>query len=212
MLATNWYLAVLGFLFLLFVATTLFSVIKNTINDIWDIQLREKTGFIYKMKMRVRSLAVIVIAGILFLLGILLDSVEVLGSNFIDSIWQGGGRFFKSGMNQVVGVVIVTSWFIILFRYLADARPTWKVSLVGGLLTGILFSIGKVVLAYLMSTSNIGTIYGASGSIVLVLLFVFYSSFILYFGASFIKVYAEELHQPLRPISHAFRYQLKRVV
>ena len=210
-LATNWLFATLGFLFMVFVATTLFTVIKNTLNEIWHIQVKEKPGFLFNLKLRVRSLAVIMVAGLLFLIGIFLDGIEVLGGNYLDEIWPGGGRYFKGTLNEIVGAVIVTTWFVILFRYLADARPAWKVCIVGGALTGILFSAGKALLSYLLRTSNIGDIYGASGSIVLILLFVFYSSFILYFGASFIKVYADELHLPLRPIHKAYRYQLRKI-
>ena len=211
-LMTNWFTATLGFLFLMFVATTLFSVIKNTVNEIWNIQVKSKPGLKFRLQLRARSLAIIFIAGMLFLLGIFLDSVEVLSGNYIDKIWPGGGRYFKGTLNEIVGAVVVTSWFIILFRFVGDARPAWKATIVGGILTGILFSIGKSVLSYLMQTSNIGKIYGPSGPIVLILLFVFYSSFILYFGASFIKVYSEALHLPLKPVSHAYRYQLRKIV
>lgn len=209
-LAQNWYTAIAGFLFLVFVATTLFSVIKNTLNEIWEVR-SAKTGFLFTLKLRARSLGIILVAGLLFLAGIMTDTFEVLAGNSIDKIWPGGGSFFKGALNEVVGAVVVTAWFAVLFRYLADARPVWKVALTGGAIAGILFSAGKVLLSYLLRKSNIGLIYGASGSIVLILLFVFYSSFILYFGASFIKVFAEAIGQPVKPLNNAFRYQLKRV-
>ncbi|MGZ8559032.1 MAG: YhjD/YihY/BrkB family envelope integrity protein, partial [Chitinophagaceae bacterium] len=99
----------------------------------------------------------------------------------------------------------------VLFRYLADGRPSWRVAIAGGCLTGVLFAAGKTLLSFLIKNSNISTLYGASGSIVLVLLFVFYASFILYFGASFIKVYADYIQQPLILVNKAFRYQLKKI-
>ena len=78
-------------------------------------------------------------------------------------------------------------------------------------MTGILFSAGKTLLSFVMRNSNINTVYGASGSIVLILLFVFYSSFILYYGASFIKVYSEAIQKPLKLVNQAFRYQLSKL-
>jgi membrane protein len=112
---------------------------------------------------------------------------------------------------KITGVIVVAAWFILLFRYLADARPPWKVAILGGCLTGVLFTLGKALLSYLMLRSNIGSIYGASGSLVLLLLFVFYSSFILYYGASFIKVYSEVKGKPLIPDAHAFQYELQEL-
>jgi membrane protein len=209
-LAQNWYTAVAGFLFLVFVATTLFTVIKNTLNEIWDVRSGGSSMF-FKLQKRAKSLSLIVGAGILFLTGIMIDTFEVLAGNSIDKIFSGGGYFFKGILNEIVGACIVTTWFLVVFRYLADARPTWKAALAGGALTGILFSAGKVLLSYLLRKSNISVVYGASGSIVLILLFVFYSSFILYFGASFIKIFSASIGHPITPMNKAYKYQLKRM-
>jgi membrane protein len=211
MLATNWYIAAALFVFLLFVATTLFVVIKDTLNTIWQVKVKDRPGIAFGLKNRARSFGAILLAGLLFLASIVMDSFEVFAGNSIDKIWPNGGHFFSGAMNEILGVVVVTIWFTILFRFLANAHPSWKVSLVGGVLTGILFSAGKALLAYIMRHSNIDNLYGASASIVLILLFVFYSSFILYFGACFIKVYAEEINHPLRTARKAYRYQLAEV-
>jgi membrane protein len=210
-LASNWLITTVGFLFLVFVATTLFLVIKNSLNEIWHIKVKDKPGILFNLKLRIRSLAIILVAGLLFLAGILLDGFEILAGNYIGKIFSGGGNFFKGMLNEIVTAIVIIVWFIVLFRYLADGRPTWRVALAGGCLTGILFSAGKTLLSYLMRNSNIGTLYGASGSMVLILLFVFYSSFILYFGASFIKVYAVEIKQPFRLVNKAFRYELSKI-
>ncbi|MGK2864737.1 MAG: YihY/virulence factor BrkB family protein [Chitinophagaceae bacterium] len=210
-LARNWYITAGGFLFIVFVATTLFSVIKGSLNEIWNIGVKDKPGILFRLGLRARSLGIIVVAGLLFLAGIFLDGLELLSGNYLEKLWPLAGGYFKGALNEVVGVVIVTSWFIILFRYLADGRPSWRVAIAGGCLTGVLFSAGKTLIAFLIRNSNISTLYGASGSIVLILLFVFYSSFILYFGAGFIKVYSEKIHQPLRLVNKAFRYQLREL-
>lgn len=210
-LASNWIITVGGFLFLLFVATTLFAVIKNSLNDIWSIKVKDKPGVLFKLKMRTRSLGAILLAGFLFLAAILMDGFELLIGDYLIKIGPAASFFFKSALNEIISVMVITFWFIVLFRYLADGRPSWRVAIAGGCLTGILFSAGKTLLSFLMRNSNISTLYGASGSIVLILLFVFYSSFILYFGASFIKVYAESIQQPLRLVNKAFRYQLRKI-
>jgi membrane protein len=209
-IASNWYLAVGGLLFLGFVATTLFTVVKNSLNDIWKVSMAEKPGILFQLKSRARSILVILMIGILFLFSILLDGFEVLAGGYIDKIFNGGGHFFTGILNEVTGAVIAIAWFVILFRYLGDARPAWRVAFAGGILTGILYSLGKTLLSYLMKHSHANSIYGASGSMVLLLLFVFYSSFILYYGASFIKIYAESSNQPFRLLNKSYHYTLQK--
>jgi membrane protein len=210
-LANTWYIAILGFLFMIFVATTLFSVIKNTLNDIWNIKVKDKPGMLFYLRLRGKSIAVILIAGILFLATIFLDSFQVFASENAEKIWHGGGKYFKSGLNGVVSFVVITSWFIVLFHYLADGRPSWRSSIAGSIVTGILFAIGKTALSFVLKNSNLVSIYGASASIVLVLLFVFYSSFILYFGACFIKVYSGSIGKPIQPMANAYRFRLQKL-
>lgn len=209
-MAPNEYIAVLGLVFLIFIATTLFGVIRNTLNDIWNIRL-ERSGFVYDLKFRGRSLIIILTAGILFLASAVLDIVKVLAAKYIGKLSGEGSIFFSSALQEITGILVVTIWFIVLFRYLADARPSWRVSVAGGLLTGILFSSGKFVLSTVIRNSNADAVYGAGGAIVLILLFVFYSSFILYFGASFIKEYSLLKALPILPSARAYEYELHKV-
>jgi membrane protein len=210
-LVKSWYIAIPGFLFMLFIATTLFGVIKNTFDDIWNIKVKEKAGLLFSLGLRARSAGVILITGLLFLAGILLDGFEILAGNNIGKIFPEAAKYFRGLLNEVAGFLIVTTWFIVLFRYLADGRPSWKAAIAGGALTGLLFSVGKALLSFIMRNSNLGNIYGASASMVLMLLFVFYSSFILYYGASFIKVYSDNTGNPIEPIDKAYSYRLQQL-
>jgi len=202
--SNNWYVLVIGFIFLFFVATTLFIVIKDSLNQLWEIKVKEKPGLLFMLSIRLRSFAVILFVGILFLADVFFQGIEIVAGDFINTIWQDSGKYLKSFIREVAGVLIVSAWFIVLFRFIADGRPSWKASLLGGLFTGILFAAGRVVLTVLLINSNIGQLYGASGSFVLILLFVFYSSFLLYFGASFIAVYSEKKKWPIRPNDKAY--------
>lgn len=200
----SWYVIVIGFVFLFFVATTLFNVIKDSLNQLWEIGVKERPGLLFLISIRLRSFAVIMLADLLFFADVLLESLQIIAGNYIDSIWQGGGSYLKGFLGEIVSVIIVAVWFIMLFRFLADGRPSWKASLIGGLLTATLFTAGRFLLRILLVDSNIGKLYGASGSFVLVLLFVFYSSFILYFGASFIGVYSKKKKWPIHPNDKAY--------
>lgn len=208
----KWYATLLSFVFFLFVATTLFSVIKNSMDQIWSIAVKDSTSFLFKLKIRARSMVIILLAGILFFVGLLTDSMQAFIGPYINSAAPTAGRFFLGVLNQILFVVIVTTWFSVLFRFLTSGRPTWKSSVRGGILTGILFTLGKYILRIALPLSNIGNIYGASGSIVLIMLFVFYSSFIFYFGACYVKVLSDARDTPIRPIKGAFNYEIKEIL
>ncbi len=208
-LAENWYVTILGFLFLVFVATTLFNVIRNSLDDIWQVKVESHPGFLFKIFVRTKSFIVILIAGILFLFALFTDGLDVYLDKSMKGLPYSAGFIFQQGITQIISTVIFTAWFVIIFRFLADGRPSWLSSIAGGIVSGILFTAGKLLIKWLLTNSNIGTLYGASGSIVLLLLFVFYSSFALYYGAGFTKSFSDSMNDPIEPINKAFSYQLK---
>lgn len=208
----HWYATLLSFIFFIFVATTLFNVIKNSMDQIWSIGIKEQSGFMFNMKLRGRSMVIILLAGILFFVGLLTDSVQGFISTYVNTASPTFGKAFLSILNQLLFIAIVTTWFSVLFRFLTNGRPTWRAAIHGGLLTGILFTVGKYILRIMLPLSGIGNIYGTSGSIVLIMLFVFYSSFIFYFGACYVKVLSDDNETPIRPIKGAFHYEIKEVV
>ncbi|MBB5639311.1 membrane protein [Pedobacter cryoconitis] len=208
----QWYATLLSFIFFLFVATTLFAVIKNSMDQIWSIGMKDHTSFLFKLKIRARSMVIILLAGLLFFVGLLTDSFQAFINVYLSTAAPTFGRVFLIILNQLLFIAIVTTWFSVLFRFLTSGRPTWKSSIRGGLLTGILFTLGKYILRIALPMSNIGNIYGASGSIVLIMLFVFYSSFIFYFGACFVKVLSDAKETPIRPIKGAFNYEIKEIL
>lgn len=194
----HWYVIVLGFCFLFFVATTLFIVIRNSLDDIWQTTEDEKKGFVAGVRTRLVSFAVIMLVGLLFFADLFLKSIETIGGDYFQNIFSNGRLYFKSAFGEITSVLIVAIWFIMLFRFLTAAKPRWKASIIGGFLTAILFTIGRFILRVLLIEGNIGKLYGTSGSLVLVLLFVFYTSFIMYYGASYIAVYSEKKKWPMR--------------
>ena len=211
-LSQNLFALIAGFIFLLFVATTLFSVIKNSLDQIWKIRVKAHPGFWFYIKLRGRSLMVIVVGGLLFLILIFIEGLQAILGEYINYLGPKASDFLNGLVNEIIFVIVVTTWFSIIFRFLTDGRPKWKAALAGGFFTGILFSFGKVLLKWLLSLSNISNIYGASGSIVLILLFVFYSSLIFYYGGCFIKAMSDDLNMPIRPVKEAFKYQVTEVL
>lgn len=208
-MAKNWLITIGGFIFLLFVATTLFKIIKSSLNQILKIRIVEKRSLWYKLRNRIKAIAVILVAGLLFIIGLVSESMQAILGDYIGELSPILGSLFKSTINYFLSLVIVTLWFAILFQYLPDCRHEWKVVIVGGFITSLLFNIGKLIIRWLLLKSNINTIYGASGSIVLLLLFVFYSSLILYYGAAVTKTWGLYHNKKSMPLSHAVHYHLE---
>jgi membrane protein len=196
-LATNWYIATGGFLFLVFVSTTLFAVIKDTLNQLWNIQLRKRSGILFLLRYRVQSFLIIMVTGLLFVLVLLAEAVQALLSEYLTEIWGHSNVILETGFNQILSLTVVSIWFSIIFRFLPDVRPGWRIAFTGGIFTGLLFTVGKLLLALLLSYNNMKNIYGASTSMALLLLFVFYSAFIFYYGACFTKVWADYVKKPI---------------
>jgi membrane protein len=175
---------------------------------VWKIRVVEKKPFTTVLGSRLISIMVIVLVGVLFVIGLILEGGQAFLWQYMKELLPNTAWFFNSVLNYLVSVVIVTIWFAFVFRFLPDARPQWRVALIGAFVTSLLFNIGRLILHWLLSYSNIDNLYGASGSIVLLLLFVFYSSLILYFGAAFTKVWGVSTGCPIEPLPHAIHYQI----
>jgi membrane protein len=196
---------------LIFVATTLLNVIKDSLNQLWNIRTVKKMGVRFTLLNRVKSFAVILIAGVLFLVALLAEGGFDMVQKSTGSPVLHHGLLAKTFIREIILFLMVTVWFSMLFKFLPDAKPSWKTVIAGAFFTGFLFTIGKLILQWLLSYSSMQTIYGASTSSVLLLLFVFYSSFIFYYGACFTKIWSEFYNKPIPPAKYAEKYQWSRV-
>ncbi|SJZ35332.1 membrane protein [Sediminibacterium ginsengisoli] len=206
-LGINWMAIAGGSVFMLFVSTTLFRVIKDSCNQIWMIRQKPRQGFAIAMGSRFRSLLVIIFTGILFVSGMLIESSQVFLGEAINHLLPGSGMFLKRLISTIVSLSIGVGWFAVVFRYIPDGRPQWRVALAGAVVTSILFNAAKLVLRLLLVESNLDTIFGKSGAIVLLLLFVFYTAMLLYYGAAFTRVWANSTGRPIQPLPHATIYR-----
>lgn len=210
-IAENWLVAIGGFIFLLFVATTLFKVIKDSLNQVWAIRSVRKRSFKSIMRSRMRGVLVILFTGFVFILGLFFEAAMAYLGKYIEQLVPDLVTYYRSAFSYLITVITATLWFALVFYLLPDGRPRWKILFTGALVTSILFNIGKLVLRWLLTYSNINSIYGASASIVLLLLFVFYCSLIFYFGASFTTVWADANGVPVQPLPHAKKYRIADV-
>lgn len=206
-----WYITVGGFIFLMFVATNLLNIIKKAINQLWRIRKNRKRKIKYSLKERLIALVLILSIGFIFTISLLLDTSVAFLQDYLEELIPSVDAFLIRTVNTIFSILVVTAWFAILYKILPDAIVHWKVAIVGGLLTAVLFTIGKWILGYLLNYSNMVTIFGTFASVLFILLFIFYSSLILYYGASFTYGYANATDRPIKPKKHSVNYEVKIV-
>ena len=194
---------VLGVIMLVLGATSIFSEIQDSINDIWGLKPKPKKGWLKMIQNRLLSFSVIVSLGFLLL-------VSLTITTFIDGFSKSLGEMFPGVaviifyiFNQVVTLGVSTLIFGVIFKVLPDAAITLKDVLGGAVVTALLFMAGKAGISFYISKSNVGSTYGAAGSLIVLLLWVYYSSIILYLGAEFTKAYAVKYGSPIHPNEYA---------
>jgi len=202
----------LGFAFLVFVATTLFTVIQHSLNQLWHVRPRRQLSQVsVALRERVRSAGVLLATAGLSVLAFSADAALGFFSDFIAGFDATFAYYLVQALNWVVSLLILAVWCGYVFRTLSAAKVPWRAVRRGALLTAVLIEAGEHVLGLLLVSRDLGPIYGPAASLVLVLLFVFYSAMIFYFGASFTQVYAHYVGLDIRPKKSAVRYKLVNV-
>lgn len=194
---------VIGIVTLIIGATSVFAEIQDSINTIWSIKPKKRSGIWLFLKARLLSFGVIGSLGFLLLvsLGIsgILDGMNArLATYFSESIY-----YLIYIINTVFNFLVITLLFGIIFTILPDAKIKWKQIKYAAVATALLFIIGKFLISFYIAKSNISSVYGAAGSFVVGMVWVYYSSVILYFGAEFAKCYALEYADPIEASEYA---------
>jgi membrane protein len=210
-LGGEWYVTVGGFAFLLFVATNLLTIIKKAINQLWHIRKGPSERIRYSLRERLIEILLLLSMGFVFTISLLLDTSVAFLEGYLHELIPGVDTILIRAVNIIFSISAVTAWFTILYKILPDAIVHWKVAIFGGLLTAVLFTIGKWMLGQLLNYSNMVTIFGAFASVLFILLFIFYSSIILYYGACFTYCYASESNRPIKPRKNSDNYEVKIV-
>jgi membrane protein len=209
--AGDWYITAGGFIFLLFVATNLLNIVKKAINQLWRIRKSASRKIKYSLRERLIGILLILLIGFVFIISLLLDTSVAFLQGYLQQLIPEVDTILIRTVNIIFSVLVVTAWFTILYKILPDAIVHWKVAIVGGLHTAVLFTIGKWILGHLLVYSNMVTIFGAFASVLFILLFIFYSSLILYYGAAFTYGYASATDRHIKPRKHSENYEMKIV-
>lgn len=208
-LESGWLITLGSSLFFLFVATTLLTVVKKSIHKLWHIRSKPEWHLRYFGWERGTAILLIFYSGILLLLSILVDTGLAVSRDYLETIWPGIAIVAVQVLNVLFSVVVITIWFTLIFKILPEARVSWEVAFVGGFLTAILFSMGEFILGNVLVHARLASIFGATTSLALILLFIFYCSFILYFGAAFTLEYANQTDQKISTSKYSTHYEEK---
>ncbi|HKO81145.1 MAG TPA: YihY/virulence factor BrkB family protein [Chitinophagaceae bacterium] len=195
--------AIIGFVTLLFAATTVFAEIQDSINSIWGLKPKPKKGWLKMLKNRVLSFSVIASLGFLLVVSLGITAVIDALSRRLEARFPDITVVVFYIINQLVTLLVVWMIFAVVFKILPDAKIRWRDVFAGSLVTAILFMLGKFAISFYISKASIGSTYGAAGSLVVLLVWTYYSSLILYIGAEFTKAYAIKYGLPIYPNDYA---------
>lgn len=201
--------AIVGGAVLLIGATGVFTEIQGSINFMWSIQAKPKKGWLYLLMSRLISFSLIVTFGFISMVSLVVNSLMDLLSDYLVRYFSHLTIYVFYAINLLLILAVVVLLFTIIFRILPDAIIRWKDAFIGAMFTGVLFMVGKLLISVYLGHSNIGVMYGAAASIMVILVWVYYSSIILYFGAEFTKAYAIKHGSGIRPNDNAV-FILKR--
>ena len=178
----------IGFIVLLVGASGVFGELQDSLNQIWGVSSKRHPVFIL-VKERVFSFAMVFVMGFLMLVSFLFSAAIAAAGGWLHSRFPGLDGPWNFG-NAVVSLVVIALLFALIYRMVPDARITWRDVWLGAVLASLLFELGKFVLGFYFGRSALASSYGAAGSLIIILVWVFYSAQILFFGAAFTRVYA----------------------
>ncbi|QHS61368.1 YihY/virulence factor BrkB family protein [Chitinophaga agri] len=194
---------VVGIVTLIIGATSVFGEIQDSINFIWQLKAKPKNGLIKMLLNRLLSFSMVVSLGFILMVSLAMNGIIELFSRQLAVLFPQVTMVLVYIVNLALTFIIISSLFAIIFKVLPDAKIKWKHVIVGAVTTAILFMVGKFAIGMYLGSSKVGTAYGAAGSIVIILLWVYYSAIILYFGAEFTQVYVQHFGGKIRPNEYA---------
>jgi len=201
---------IIGVALALFGASGVFGQLQDALNTIWGVKAKPSRGIWGFLRTRFLSFAMV--AGICFLLLVSLAIEALLKgfSHYVQSVLPGGIAIALT-VYLVFDFAVVVLLFAMIFKFLPDVKIQWRDVWIGAVMTAILFGIGKWLLGFYLGSGTAASAYGAASSLITLLLWIYYSSQILLFGAEFTQVYASEFSAPPKPETYAVRVERKEI-
>ncbi|MFD2998820.1 YihY/virulence factor BrkB family protein [Pontibacter toksunensis] len=202
---------IIGIATMVFSATTVFVALQDSINAMWEVRAKPERGWLKLIIDRVLSLALVVSLGFLLLVSLSVDIVLGVIDDYLRQKVTGVAVYFMTAANVTVSIFISILIFAVIFKVLPDAKIRWRNVWVGAAVTAVLFVLGKFVLNIYFQHDPLTDSYGAAGSLVLILVWVYYASVIFLLGAEFTQVYSKVHDKGIKPQENAVRVRTEEI-
>jgi membrane protein len=207
---SGWRATVVGTVILIVAAISVFLELQTALNKIWQVAPKPGRGLWGVIHDRLLSFLMVLVIGLLLILALVANTtLSALSAYLPDSEWTGGHVVWEV-YRWTISLLLLTLLFALVYKLLPDAKISWQCVWVGAAVTAVLFALGNFLISLYLAHSNVATVYGAAGSLVVILLWVYYASQILLFGAEFTKVYADRRCISPAPADNAIRVPVQR--
>jgi membrane protein len=196
---------IIGLIVVLAGATGVFVELQKALNIIWGVKAKPRRPIFTLLRTRLFSFGLIVSIGFLLLISLIITTVLAALSGWVLLHWPNIVLMIFYVLKFIISFVVIMFLFALMFKTLPDAKIQWKHLWLGSALTALLFILGKTAIGFYLSKTNPGSAYGAAGSIVLILLWVSYSSMIFFYGAEFTRAYAHHITGEVSPTDVAVK-------
>lgn len=207
----NFWAKLLGIGTLVFSATTVFTSLQNSLNQVWKIRPKPRKGILKYIINRLLSLSMVVSLGFLLLVSLMADTVFTLFDDWLHYWLSDWGTLLVQIVGLIFSLLITSLLFGLIFKVLPDAIISWKNIRFGALITTFLFFIGKFLIGFYLGNSTVADAYGAASAIIITLVWVYYSGLIVLFGAQLTYSFSEVMGYQIKPYGHAVEIEVKEI-
>lgn len=190
--------SLVSIIILLFTASGVFVEIQGGLNDIWGVKVAANKSWLAKLKTRFLPYVMILIISFLLLISLILSTFLSLLSSYLEQFGN-TNIYVELLVNHLVSFLIITLLFAMIFKILPDIELAWRDVWTGALITSILFSLGKILINYYLAKFHVFSVFGVAGFLIIILIWVFYSSQILFIGAEITKILYINKAKKIRP-------------
>lgn len=199
---------IIGIITLIIGATTVFGEIQESINIIWQVRAKPKKAWLKLVKDRLLSGSLIISLGFLLLVSLIINGALLAISEKLKIFLPDITVVLFDTINLLISFIVITILFGVIFKVLPDVKISWKDVRSGAIFTALLFMLGRLVIGFYVGMSANSSTYGAAGSLIAILLWVYYTAAILYFGAEFTKAYVDFKGKRIEPAEYAVHVEL----
>lgn len=195
----------------LFASSSFFLIIQHSLNIIWQVKPKRDRHLMKILKRRLLSFGIIVVTGIIFAFSLVSQSLLFSVRNNINDFTPWLTPFLVSLFSILILLIIGMLTLAVIYKFLPDVIIGWKAVWIGSFITSFLFTLGKFIIGFALKSSNVAAMYGDVGSMAIFLLWVFYSSIILFYGAQVTQEYAKSYARSIKPKEHAVKIVTREV-